>query len=144
MIPPSPTGLVVLRRAGLAALLVAIGALVPSSSAPTSGRAAEQEDAARVVDLSLLVAPDYPCTWPTFPAFQINPYVRIGKHSAYNSDVIIMDGNTGTQLDVPTHSVTPPKSGFPNAGAFGFTNTDKVPAWQFGGEACVIDCQAFL
>ncbi len=106
---------------------------------------ARADDAAgRFVDLSLLVAPEYPCTWPTFPAFQINPYQRIGPRSAYNSDILILDGNTGTQLDVPTHSVTRPDSGFPNAGKYGTTTTDKVPAWQFGGEACAIDCTDLL
>ena len=40
--------------------------------------AAPKGKAARFVDLSLLVAPEYPCTWPTFPAFQINHYQRIG------------------------------------------------------------------
>ena len=93
------------------------------------------------VDLSLLVAPEYPCTWPTFPRFQINHYERIGPLSPYNSDILVIDGNTGTQLDVPPHSVTPPESTLPNAGPFGRTYTDVVPAWQFGGEACVIDCR---
>ena len=106
--------------------------------------AVRAEDTKRFVDLSLLVAPDHPCTWPTFPAFQINHYMRIGPRSACNSDILIMDGNTGTQLDVPTHSVTRPDSGFSNAGRFGTMTTDKVPAWQFVGEACVIDCTDLL
>ncbi len=95
----------------------------------------------RFVDLSLLVAAEYPCTWPTFPPFQINPYERIGRLSPYRSEILTLDGNTGTQLDVPPHSVTPPESSLPNAGPFGRTYTDVVPAWQFGGEACVIDCR---
>jgi kynurenine formamidase len=66
---------------------------------------------------------------------------RIGPLSAYNTDVLIMDGNTGTQLDVPPHSVTPPNSGLPNAGPFGLSFADVIPAWQFGGEGCVIDCK---
>src|SRR5262245_36281765 len=106
--------------------------------------AVRAEDKSRFLDLSLLVPPEYPCTWPTFPVFQINHYVRIGPRSAYNSDVLIMDGNTGTQLDVPTHSVTRPDSGLPNAGKFGTMTTDKVSAWQFAGEACVIDCTDLL
>src|SRR4051812_23863420 len=107
------------------------------------GQAAEKEKP-RFVDLSLLVAPDYPCTWPTFPPFLINPYRRIGRLSAYNADVLVIDGNTGTQLDVPPHSVTPPGSGLPNAGRFGLAYTDRIPAWQFVGEACVIDCKDLL
>src|SRR5713101_867093 len=97
---------------------------------PSRGQAKEQT---RFVDLSLLVAPEYPCTWPTFPKFQINHYERIGPLTPYNSDILIIDGNTGTQLDVPPHSVTPPGSGMPNAGRFGRAYTDVIPAWQFGG-----------
>jgi kynurenine formamidase len=102
------------------------------------------EGTSRILDLSLLVAPEYPCTWPTFPPFQINHYQRIGPINVYNSDIIVLDGNTGTQLDVPTHSVTPPASGWANSGAFGLVTTEKVPVWQFGGEACVIDCKKLL
>jgi len=98
----------------------------------------------RFVDLSLLVAPEYPCTWPTFPRFQINREEQIGPRSAYNSDILIIDGNTGTQLDVPPHSVTAPDSGLPNAGPFGRAFTDVIAAWQFGGEACLIDCRDLL
>jgi len=117
---------------------------LPLTTGPLPGRAAEKEEASRFVDLSLLVAPDYPCTWPSFPPFQINHYRKIGRLSAYNSDILTMDGNTGTQLDVPPHSVTLPNSGLPNAGPFGFAFTDKIAAWQFVGEACVIDCKAHL
>ncbi len=99
------------------------------------------EDPPRFVDLSLLVSAEYPCTWPTFPRFQLNAEERIGPLSPYHSDIVIIDGNTGTQLDVPPHSVTPADSGLPNAGSFGRAYTDVVPAWQFGGEACVIDCR---
>lgn len=97
-------------------------------------------------DLSLLVAPDRPCTWPAvgWPLFQINPYLRIGPLSAYNSEILTIDLNTGTQLDVPPHSVPPPESNLPNAGPFGLMFSDKAPAWQFGGEACVIDVRQLL
>src|SRR4051794_14456141 len=101
------------HRIAAAALLAALS-LVPTTS-PLPGKAPVKEGPARVIDLSLLVAPDSPCPCPPFPPFQINHYQRIGKLSAYNSDVLILDGNTGTQLDVPPHSVTPPKSGLPNA-----------------------------
>jgi hypothetical protein len=131
------------RVALLAMILTALAVLARSIEAPDSG-AAEAEKPARFIDLSLLVAPEYPCTWPTFPPFQINHYERIGPRSAYNSDILVLDGNTGTQLDVPPHSVTAPDSGLPNAGRFGLSHTDKVEAWQFVGEACVIDCGDLL
>ena len=101
----------------------------------------QRADGSRVIDLSLLITPDYPCNWPTFPPFQINHYMRIGALSPYDSEIVVIDGNTGTQLDVPPHSVAPPESSLPNAGPFGRMFTDLVPAWQYCGEACVIDCR---
>ena len=66
----------------------------------------QEKSGARIVDLSLLVASEYPCTWPAgFPLFQINHYQRPGPRGAYNSDLLTIDGNTGTQLDFPPHSV---------------------------------------
>src|SRR3954452_15919103 len=110
-------GRTLLCRAGLPALLAAF-ALLPAASERAAAedplRISADTETPRFIDLSLLVAPDYPCTWPTFPVFQINHYQRIGRLSAYNSDILVMDGNTGTQLDVPPHSVTPPGSGLPN------------------------------
>ena len=74
----------------------------------------------------------------------MNHYLRIGPLSAYNSDILAIDGNTGTQLDVPPHSIPHPDTNLPNAGPYGRMFTDKVPAWQFGGEACVVDCRDLL
>jgi kynurenine formamidase len=102
---------------------------------------ARQGSERSVLDLSLLVAPEYPCNWPTWPRFQMNPSERIGRLSPYNSDTLFIDGNTGTQLDVPPHSVSPPDSGLPTAGPYGRSFTDVIPAWQFCGEACVVDCR---
>ena len=100
----------------------------------------------RFVDHSLLIAPEYPCTWPTypFPRFQINHQRTIGPDSAYNIDSLFIDGNTGTQLDVPPHSVTRPDLNRPKSGPLGLAFTDKIEAWQFGGEACVIDIRDLL
>jgi hypothetical protein len=123
----------------LAGLLSALG----WSGAVRGG--AETKSQPRFVDLSLLVASDFPCTWPAnFPPFQINHYRRIGPLSAYNIDILAIDENTGTQFDAPAHSIPPPDSGFPNAGPFGKITGDKVPAWQFVGEACVVDCRRLL
>jgi len=110
------------------------------------GAEPEKDRAARFHDLSLLVAPNLPCTWPApnWPLFQIGHYRKLGPLSAYNSDVLTIDGNTGTQLDFPPHSIPLPDSGLPNAGPFGKAFSDKIPAWQFVGEACVIDCRDLL
>jgi kynurenine formamidase len=131
------------RLPKLLALLASLLLLALTSGQPPPS-AEREKKASTFLDLSLLVSPDHPCTWPTFPPFQINHYRIIGPLSAYNSDVLVIDGNTGTQLDVPPHSVTPPGSGLPNSGPFGLAYTDKIPAWQFVGEACVIDCKDLL
>lgn len=98
------------------------------------------------VDCSLLVAPEYPATWPTapFPEFQITHQRTIGPYSNYNIDVLLIDGNTGTQLDVPPHSVARPDLNRPKSGPLGLAYTDKIEPWQFGGEACVIDVREML
>jgi kynurenine formamidase len=96
-------------------------------------------------DLSLLVSPDFPSTWPAgFPYFQINHYLRLGFSSAYNSDILTIDGNTGTQLDAPPHSVPRPSLLQPNASSPGLLFVDRIPAWQLVGEACVIDVRELL
>jgi kynurenine formamidase len=115
---------------GLLAITLALAAPSPAG----------EESGPRHLDLSLIVASGYPCNWPTWPRFLMTPDERIGPLGAYNTEALLIDGNTGTQLDVPPHSVTPPDSGLPNAGPFGRAYTDAIPAWQFGGEACVIDC----
>ena len=123
---------------GFAALIV-ISSLVHH---PATAADAEPQ----FIDLSLLVAPEYPCTWPApgFAPFHIQHDQRIGPLSVYNGDILAIDGNTGTQLDVPPHSIPRPDSKLPNAGPAGLIFTDKVPAWQFCGEACVVDCRDLL
>ncbi|MCA9121739.1 MAG: cyclase family protein [Planctomycetaceae bacterium] len=103
-------------------------------------------DESQFVDCSLLVAAEYPATWPTapFPRFQLMHQRTIGPDSAYNIDALLIDGNTGTQLDVPPHSVARPDLNRPKSGELGLATTDKTEAWQFGGEACVVDVRDLL
>lgn len=122
--------------------IVAAITLAATCGAP-AGAVAQEKAEERFLDLSLLVAPEYPCTWPTWPRFLMH-HERIGPLRPDHADVLVIDGNTGTQLDVPPHSVTPADSGLPNAGPFGRAYTDVIPAWQFGGEACVVDCADLL
>ena len=100
----------------------------------------------RFIDHSLLIAPEYPATWPThpFPKFQLIHEQSIGPNSPYNIDVLLIDGNTGTQMDVPPHSVVRPELKKEKSGPFGLAYTDKIEAWQFGGEACVVDVRDLL
>ena len=107
---------------------------------------AQDSQPTRFVDHSLLIAPEYPCTWPAnpFPRFSITHQRKIGLDSAYNIDVLLIDGNTGTQLDVPPHSVARPELKREKSGPLGLAYTDKIEPWQFGGEACVIDVRELL
>jgi kynurenine formamidase len=100
----------------------------------------------RFIDHSLLIAPEYPCTWPShpFPRFAIVHQRKIGPESAYNIDSFLIDGNTGTQLDVPPHSVARPELKRENSGPLGLAYTEEIEPWQFSGEACVIDVRNLL
>ncbi len=106
---------------------------------------AQQTSTARFIDLSLIVDRDYPCTWADgFPTFRMDPYLRVGSRSPYNSEILTIDGNTGTQMDVPPHSVARPELKLPHSGKFGNEFTDQTPAWKFVGQACVVDCRQLL
>jgi kynurenine formamidase len=57
--------------------------------------------------------------------------------------MLIIDEHTGTQWDAPAHFVPPPGSGYMGEGPMGLITGEKVPAWQFCGEACVVDVTAY-
>ena len=121
--------------------------IVPTLCAvmPVFGQQAKTAEP-KFIDHSLLIAPEYPCTWPAapFPKFKIVHEHKIGPRSAYNIDLLLIDGNTGTQLDVPPHSVARPDLNRPKSGPLGLATTDKIEAWQVGGEACVVDTRDLL
>lgn len=129
------------RSLGCLAMVV-----MPVTLVLSSAQTQAQEAAAKFVDHSLLIAPEYPCTWPSspFPRFQLTHQRIIGPDSPYNIDVLLIDGNTGTQLDVPPHSVARPDLKREKSGPLGLKFTDKIEPWQFGGEACVIDVRDLL
>lgn len=104
------------------------------------------EDSPRFVDLSLIVAPEYPCTWPAapFPRFRLIHDQSPGPNSPYHIDTLLIDGNTGTQFDAPPHSVARPDLNREKSGPFGLAYSDKIEPWQFCGEACVIDVRDLL
>ena len=119
--------------------------VVPLIALTLSSTPARGEESPTFVDLSLLVAAEYPCTVPIYvPPFRIDHVQKIGRQSAYNVDTLSIDGNTATQMDVPPHSVQRPELNLPKSGPFGNEFMDKVPAWKFGGEACVVDLRELL
>lgn len=103
-----------------------------------------QVPAGAVKDLSLLVSPDLPCVWPVGMTQHVVVPARTFGLGPYHRDLIIIDEHTGTQWDAPAHFVPPPDSGLPGAGPNGLITGEKVPAWQFCGEACVIDIREYV
>ncbi|NQV24482.1 MAG: cyclase family protein, partial [Rhodopirellula sp.] len=132
------------RKCSCGLLLAAVVMILDAATFDTHAK--EPEGTPRFIDCSLLIAPEYPATWPSapFPRFQITHQRTIGPDSPYNIDVLLIDGNTGTQLDVPPHSVARPDLKRPKSGPLGLAYTDQIEAWQFGGEACVVDVRDLL
>jgi len=104
----------------------------------------------KVADLTLLLAEDLPCTWPTHMLYQ-------QKTSNYFSDVhdqtsglratdgpyqtrwLVLDEHTGTHADAPAHFIPEPKTGLPHAAEVGTVTVEKIALDQFFGPAVVID-----
>jgi kynurenine formamidase len=123
----------------LPVILAACMTLHPGTTATTYARA-------EVTDHSLLIDVNYPCTWPThlFPKFQIQHFRTIGPSGPYNIDNLVIDGNTGTQIDVPPHSIPGPGTNLPNEGPLGLAYIDVTAPFKFVGQACVIDVSDLL
>lgn len=105
-----------------------------------------------VRDLTLTVAEDLPCWWPTHLPFQhkiwnwytetsVGPVPLGSKYGPYQTRWLLLDEHTGTHFDAPSHFIPPAESGLPNAGATGTVTGDQVPIEQFLGRAKVIDCR---
>jgi kynurenine formamidase len=118
-------------------------ALVAVLALPDATSHAQAVPARHVHDLSLLVAPTHPCVWPVGMTQHLVTPSRTFGPGAYHRDLIVIDEHTGTQWDAPAHFVPPPDSGLPGAGPMGLLTGEKVPAWQFVGEACVIDLREY-
>jgi kynurenine formamidase len=122
----------------------AMAAEPPDQPSPLEDRSLDGQST--FIDHSLWISEEFPCNWPTypFPKFQKVPQQGIGRTSLYHIDMLIIDGNTGTQLDTPPHSVLRPELNQPKSGPLGLAYTDRIEPWQFGGEACVVDVRGKL
>jgi kynurenine formamidase len=99
-----------------------------------------------VVDLTGTVSMSHQQWWPGGQRHHqpvIVPYVRHGP-GPFAADLLIVDENTGAQLDCPPHMMPPLESGLPNAGYWGTMTCEKVPVWQLMGEAVKVDGRAIL
>jgi kynurenine formamidase len=126
----------------LAALALAVASL---GAAPSPARAYDVPSPNSVVDLTPTVYLNRVQWWPGGHEQPIIvPYHKWGPDGPWASDLLIVDENTGNQVDCPPHMVPPPDSGLPNAGYWGTLTCDKVPIWQWLGEVVKVDARQIL
>lgn len=107
---------------------------------------------ARVVDLSLTLSEDLPCSWPgALPYRHKTDHwftdaegdgrspLRARSGAPYHTCMLFMDEHTGTHFDAPAHFVPPPGSGLPDAGPQGAVTAEQVGLEKFMGTALVVD-----
>ncbi|HZU19560.1 MAG TPA: cyclase family protein [Candidatus Dormibacteraeota bacterium] len=105
-----------------------------------------------LVDLTLTIAEDLPCWWPTHQPFQhkiwnwyadvpAGPLVLRSRSGPYQTRWMAIDEHTGTHFDAPAHFIPREGTGLPNAGPAGEITGDRVPVEQLMGPARVIDCR---
>ncbi|MBO0783931.1 MAG: cyclase family protein [Ktedonobacteraceae bacterium] len=103
----------------------------------------------QIIDLSVVVAPDLPCTWPTAMAHVTkvwNYYAPLNERQGavpstapFQTRFWIIDEHCGTHFDAPTHFIPPPDSQLPWASDSGLQTGDKVPIEDLTGPAAVLD-----
>ncbi len=114
-----------------------------------SGRAVAQYRAVTsetVVDLSPVISLKHYQNWPGGQLHHqplVVPYIKHGP-GPWASDVLIVDENTATQTDSPTHMMPPQGSGLPNAHYYGSLTVDRIPVWRWFGEVFKIDGRNLL
>jgi kynurenine formamidase len=90
----------------------------------------------KLIDLSILIANDHPCTWPgtaPFNAFIVHRYDNPEDPDYIR--MVVTDEHVGTHMDAPGHYV-PSAAG--TSAVIGIT-TDQVPLTTLFGPAAVID-----
>jgi kynurenine formamidase len=92
----------------------------------------------RLVDLSLELAEDLPCSWPGSVPYR-HLLVDWFDDGPFHTRSLELAEHTGTHFDAPTHWVPPPESGFADAGPAGAVSTDRVPLEHLTGPAVVVD-----
>jgi kynurenine formamidase len=103
-----------------------------------------------VVDLTLPIAENLPCTWPGHMPFRATVWtwftdrdegpqpVRARMGGSYQTRWLVLDEHVGTHLDAPRHVVPPPDSGLPHAGDAGGIGVADLPVLAACGPAAVV------
>jgi isatin hydrolase len=107
-----------------------------------------------IVDLSLPLAENLPCSWPGAIPYQhtiFNWFAEdrdrhgpLVSNGPFHTRWLLLPEHTGTHFDAPTHWVPPPDSGLPDAGPAGELSTERVPLAQLSGPAVIVDVRASL
>ena len=100
---------------------------------------------AKIIDLTAIIGPDYPCFYfrgQPFKQVQLQDYD--GPRGFYISNILIMEEHCGTHCDAPIHMIPPVGSDFPHAGRAHDITVDKIPLEKCLGPAAVIDCRDLL
>lgn len=104
-----------------------------------------------IVDLSVTLGNDLPCSWPTLMPFKkqnSNWYTRVEDSSGvvkdaaagpFFSEWLVIDEHTGTHFDAPSHFIPAPDSGLLNAGPTGVIFGEDVSLSTMIGEVVVVD-----
>jgi isatin hydrolase len=105
----------------------------------------------RVVDLSLTLAEDMPCTWPGHMPFRATVWswfasrpsdpqpVHPRTGGSYQTRWLVLDEHVGTHADAPRHFIPPAGSGLPYADPAGEVGIDRLPLLAAAGPADVVD-----
>lgn len=131
-----------------------MSSMVVTGNEPGRG-GAPWAQADRVVDLSLTLAEDLPCSWPGAARYRHDPDhwyadvegpppLRQWSGHPYCSFTLGLDEHTGTHFDAPTHFIPHPDSGLPNAGPAGLLSTEAIEPRQMMGNAVVIDVRELV
>jgi isatin hydrolase len=112
--------------------------------------------ASGVVDLSLTLSDDAPCSWPGAFPFRHFPdhwfeevdggvsALHTPNGAPYRSHALMLDEHTGTHFDAPAHFIPPSDSGLPGASPAGDITGDRVDLAQLMGPAVVIDVRGLV
>lgn len=108
-----------------------------------------------LVDLTLLLAEELPCTWPGHMPYQqktFSYFTETGPDEAhlvspcghYQTRWLLIDEHTGTHMDAPAHFFPRPDSGLKGSNEVGTITAEQIPLSQLIGPAVVIDVSELL
>ena len=110
---------------------------------------------AEIVDLSVTLSEDLPCTWPGHVPFARRIWSWFERRDLpipqscsslgpYQTSFLLLDEHCGTHVDGPTHFIPPEESGLPWSGPLGSVSCDRLDLARLVGPAAVLDLRSLL